>query len=113
MALRLSQAGARVAVTGRYETKNDEARRVLGADNMVLSADVTDKDSVVAAIASIVDRFGYLEVLVNNAGGFAGEWVTELTLPEWRSVIDSHLTGTFPCTKHAAARMRERGRAER
>jgi 2-deoxy-D-gluconate 3-dehydrogenase len=96
-------------VTGRKEAKNDEARRVLGPDNLVLAADVTDEASVVTTVATVVERFGRLDVLVNNAGSVAGGPVTELTLAAWRSVIDSHLTGAFLCAKYAAARMREAG----
>jgi 2-dehydro-3-deoxy-D-gluconate 5-dehydrogenase len=110
MASGLCRAGARVAVTGRNEAKNDEARRALGPDNLVLTADVTDEASVVSTVDTVVQRLGRLDVLVTNAGSFAGGSVTELTLAAWRSVIDSHLTGAFLCAKHAAARMRERGR---
>jgi 2-dehydro-3-deoxy-D-gluconate 5-dehydrogenase len=109
MALGLTRVGARVAVTGRNETKNREARKALGSTSVVLTADVTDEDSVAAAITSVVDHFGRLDVLVNNAGGFAGARVTELSLTDWRKVIDSHLTGAFLCAKHAAVRMRQQG----
>ena len=107
MALGLSAAGAQVAVTGRDEAKNDLARRALGDRGTVIRADVTDEDAVASSIASIVDRFGRLDVLVNNAGGFGGGAVTDLTLEQWRAVIDSHLTGAFLCSKHAARRMRQ------
>jgi 2-deoxy-D-gluconate 3-dehydrogenase len=110
MASGLWRAGAQVAVTGRNEAKNDEARRVLGPDNLVVTADVTEEASVVSTIDTVVQRLGRLDVLVTNAGSFAGGSVTELTLTAWRSVIDSHLTGAFLCAKHAAARMRERGK---
>lgn len=109
MASGLAGAGAWTAVTGRNEAKNDEARRALGPDNLVLTADVTDEASVVTAVDTVVDRLGRLDVLVNNAGSFAGGPIAELTLSAWRSVIDSHLTGAFLCAKYAAARMRERG----
>lgn len=103
----LSRAGARIAVTGRNEEKNDEARRALGPEALVLTADVTDEESVASAIRSVVDHLGRLDILVNNAGGFAGGPVTQLSLAAWRAVIDSHLTGAFLCAKHAAPRMRE------
>src|SRR5687768_11406014 len=47
MAMGLSRAGAKVAVTGRNEIKNDEARRVLGVSNVVVRADVTEEQSVI------------------------------------------------------------------
>lgn len=109
MAAGLARAGARVAVTGRNPGKNDEARTSLGGDHLVLTADVREEDSVAAAVRAVVDRFGRLDVLVNNAGGVAGGPVTELSLAAWRAVIDSHLTGAFLCAKHVAAHMRDQG----
>lgn len=109
MASGLASAGARVVVTGRDEEKNDRARDALGPDHAVVRADVADEDSVLSAIGSVVDRFGRLDVLVNNAGGFAGGAISELTVQQWRSVIDSHLTGAFLCSKHAARLMCDQG----
>src|SRR5690554_5849871 len=68
----LLQAGADVAVVGRDETKNHRARGVLGDRGMVLQGDVTDEDSIINSIRAVVERFGRLDVLVNNAGGFGG-----------------------------------------
>ena len=109
MASGLADAGAYVAVTGRDETKNQQAQEVLGPDCLVHRAEITDEDAVASSIAAVVERFGQLDVLVNNAGAFGGGAVTALTLERWRSVIDSHLTGAFLCSKHAAARMRQQG----
>lgn len=109
MASALADAGARVAVTGRDEAKNDRARDSLGAGGMVLYADVTDEESVASSIEDVVDRFGRIDVLVNNAGEFGGGPVAGLPLERWRAVIDSHLTGAFLCSKHAATRMRQQG----
>ena len=109
MATALARAGAVVAVTGRDPDKNKRARSMLGGGGLVIAADVTEEGSVARAVASAVDRFGRLDVLVNNAGSFGGGAVTELALDRWRSVIDSHLTGAFLCSKHAARQMRAQG----
>jgi len=108
MARGLSDAGAMVAVTGRDAEKNDEVQQVL-PDALVIAADVTDEESVAGAVRSVVECFGRLDVLVNNAGGFGGGRVTDLSLAAWRMVIDSHLTGSFLCAKYAAAHMQKQG----
>ena len=108
MASALADAGAEVAVTGRDPAKNERARSTLGG-SLVIEADVTEEDSVAGAVASVLGRFGRLDVLVNNAGAFGGGVVTELALERWRTVIDSHLTGAFLCSKHAARQMRAQG----
>lgn len=109
MATALAAAGADVAASGRDEAKNRRAGEALGPDSLILQADVTDERSVADAVAGVVARFGHLDVLVNNAGGFGGGDVTRLDLEQWHSVLDSHLTGAFLCCKHGAAQMRRQG----
>jgi 2-deoxy-D-gluconate 3-dehydrogenase len=98
----LQRAGARVAITGRDEDKNKAAGAALGDQALVLRADVTDEGDVERSITEAASTLGGLHILVNNAGGFSGGSVTELSLTGWRSVLDSHLTGSFLYTKHAA-----------
>jgi 2-deoxy-D-gluconate 3-dehydrogenase len=105
----LQRAGARVAITGRDENKNAAARAFLGDLALVLRAEVTDEGEVERAITEAASSFGGLHILVNNAGGFSGGPVTELSLTGWRSVLDSHLTGAFLCTKHAAPHLASAG----
>lgn len=97
----LQQAGARVAVVGRNPGKNDAARDVLGEGALVVEADVTDEAAVERAVDEVASAYDGLHILVNNAGGFSGGSVTELSLSGWRGVLDSHLTGAFLCAKHA------------
>jgi 2-deoxy-D-gluconate 3-dehydrogenase len=97
----LQRAGARVAIVGRNEEKNAAAGAALGDQAVVLRADVTDEAEVERAVAEAASSLGGLHILVNNAGGFHGGPVTELSLAGWRTVLDSHLTGAFLCTKHA------------
>jgi 2-deoxy-D-gluconate 3-dehydrogenase len=105
----LREAGARVAVTGRGAEKNAAMAEELGADGLVLPADVADESAVERTADAVVGRFGALDVLVNNAGGFHGGSVLDLPLEGWERVIGSHLTGSFLCAKHAARAMVRRG----
>jgi NAD(P)-dependent dehydrogenase (short-subunit alcohol dehydrogenase family) len=63
--------------------------------------EVGDEAAVQRTVATVVEWFGQLDVLVNNAGGS----VLEMTLADWNAVITSHLTGTLLCSKHAARAM--------
>jgi len=101
MAIALQQAGARIAVTGRNPAKNAAVAAEL-PDSMVLPLDVRDEAAVQRTIERVVDGFGRLDVLVNNAGQSRGGSVLEMTLDDWRAVVDTHLTGAFLCAKHAA-----------
>jgi len=106
LALGLRAAGARVAVTGRDAAKNAQVATELGPDGAVLPLDVRNEDAVAAAISAVVERFGHLDVLVNNAG--LAEWngpVTEMPRTAWDAVIETNLTGAFLCAKHAARTM--------
>jgi 2-deoxy-D-gluconate 3-dehydrogenase len=96
--------GAEVVVTGRDAAKNREAADDHGDDN-VLVADVRDEQSVAAAIATVTARHGRLDVLVNNAGVGGSYSVLDMTLDEWRLLVDTSLTGSFLCAKHAARAM--------
>jgi 2-deoxy-D-gluconate 3-dehydrogenase len=106
----LVAAGGRVAVTGRDPAKNEAVAEELGDDALVLPLDVRDESAVETALAAVVNRFGRLDVLVNNAGNFHGGPALELPKEGWDQVIQTHLTGSFLCAKHAAREMVRGGR---
>ena len=81
----------------------------LGADGLVLPGDVRDEVSVTAAVERVVQRFGHLDVLVNNAGNFVGGSVLDLDERAWHEVVETHLTGSFLWSKHAARAMVRQG----
>ena len=108
-ALALRGAGATVAVTGRNPDKNEAVAEELGASGFVYPLDVRDEAAVARTIAALVERFGHLDVLVNNAGSFHGGPVLDLPKDGWEQVIGTHLTGSFLCAKHAAREMVRRG----
>lgn len=108
VALALQSAGATAVVTGRNAGKNAAAASRFGSE-CVFEADVTDEAAVARTISLIIENFGRLDVLVNNAGGFGGGHLTDLSRESWDAVLASHLTGAFLCSKHVASDMIARG----
>jgi 2-dehydro-3-deoxy-D-gluconate 5-dehydrogenase len=112
MAKGLGSAGARVAIAARNAEKSRAAVETLarlGAEAIAVQVDVADEASVEAAIASVVDRLGRLDVLVNNAGINVRKQPQDYTLAEWRSVIDTNLTSAFLCSRAVYPLMKAAG----
>jgi len=112
MAKGLAKAGARVVVVGRNEEKSKAAVRelqALGSDALAVNVDVADEASVESMIAETVQRCGRLDILVNNAGVNIRKPAHELTLDEWRRVIDINLTSAFLCSRSAYPHMKRAG----
>lgn len=79
-----------------------------GVRTVAVPTDVTDAAAVRALFAATRDTFGRLDVLFNNAGVVArGVPLEELTVDEWRSVVDVNLTGAFLCTQQAFLLMKD------
>ena len=112
MARGLAGAGATVVVSGRNAEKSRRAvaeLAALGAQAMALEADVADEAAVNALIRGTVDRFGRLDVLVNNAGMNIRKPVQDLTLAEWHQVLDTNLTSAFLASRAAYPIMKRGG----
>jgi 2-dehydro-3-deoxy-D-gluconate 5-dehydrogenase len=112
MARGLGLAGARVAIAARNAEKSRaavEALARLGAEAIAVGVDVADEASVGAAIASVVDRLGRVDVLVNNAGINIRKPPQDYTLAEWRQVIDTNLTSAFLCAREVYPLMKAAG----
>jgi NAD(P)-dependent dehydrogenase (short-subunit alcohol dehydrogenase family) len=77
------------------------------ASALAVATDVTEPGSVAALFAAVADRWGRLDLLVNNAGVFGpGGAVDELSVEQWRAGIDTNLTGSFLCAQHAVRMMK-------
>jgi len=105
VAIALAQNGYSVVLAGRrMETLEATALEVKQADSqaLVIAADVTDPASVRELFARTKSAFGRLDLLFNNAG-ISGRAVPleDLTYEQWRSIVDTNLTGTFLCTQEA------------
>ena len=107
----LLDRGAKVVIGARDALRLREAcDRLASGDRLeAVPADVRDPDQVQTLVDRTVQRFGGLDILINNAGvGGFGE-VAEQTLEEWRAIIDTNLTGVFYCCHAAIPHLRHRG----
>jgi len=101
-ALALAKAGYTVVLTGRRQALLDAIAGQAGPASLALASDLTDPASVAALFAAVKARYGRLDLLFNNAGtGAPAIPLEDLTLLQWRTVIDTNLTGAFLCTQEA------------
>jgi len=113
IAHRLGREGARVVVAEIDPRKGGYRVERLGEEGveaLFVETDVASEPQVRAMVEAAVERFGGVDVLVNNAGvGAPRRSLFEQRLEEWRRVIDVNLTGTWLVSKYAAAEMARRG----
>ena len=98
MALALGAEGARLLLVSRNQAQLQQTAdevRALGAEADICPADVTDETQVRRVEAAAMDRFGKIQILINNAGMNIRKPVTDFTLAEWRQVQDTNLTSVF------------------
>lgn len=97
--------GYRVALMGRRREPLEQLARSHdpgGEQTLVVPGDVSRPDDVEAAFDSVIDRWGRLDLLVNNAGTNAPAVLLEdLTVADWQAVVDVNLTGAFLCVRSA------------
>ena len=109
--LALLQAGYSVVLAGRRLEPLTQTVQESGAPDsrtLVMPTDVSDPESVSALFAAAEAKFGRLDVLFNNAGvGAFAVPLEDLSYQEWRTVLDTCVTGTFLCTQHAFRIMKQ------
>jgi NAD(P)-dependent dehydrogenase (short-subunit alcohol dehydrogenase family) len=105
----LLRDGYRVALAGRRSKPLEETAEESGSapQTLVVPTDVTDEGAVLALFARVKERFGRVDLLFNNAGVFVpGFEIDELTLAQWKSMVDVNLTGAFLCAREAFRMMK-------
>jgi 3-oxoacyl-[acyl-carrier protein] reductase len=116
MALRYAEEGARVALCSRSEADLRAVADEAAGETLVLPTDVTDRDAVMAAVDTVVDAWGGVDTLVNNAGigllNLYGEGrpFHEIDAADWRRIVDVNLHGVFHCTQAVLPHMLDQGR---
>jgi NADP-dependent 3-hydroxy acid dehydrogenase YdfG len=110
-ALALARAGARVAIAARRRERLDalaERLASLGAQPLVLEADLLDEHVAQQVVADTEGRFGRLDILVNNAGVMYLEPVIEADLGRWRRMLELNVLSLIASTQAALPGMRAR-----
>jgi|SRR5215510_1410478 len=87
--------GAQVAVNVRSEERAERLANELGERAFPVAGDIRDPSTVKATVDRIIERFGHLDVLVNNAAIASGSRFEEITQHEWRDTIETNLTAPF------------------
>jgi NAD(P)-dependent dehydrogenase (short-subunit alcohol dehydrogenase family) len=108
----LLDEGANVAVTSRDEAKLRKALQTLGHEGRVthVAADIGNHEQAEAAVRHTVERFGSVDILLNNAGVNIKERAfRELTPESWRRLLSANLDGAFYCMRAAVPLMTRRG----
>ena len=102
-ALRFAREGAQVVVWARNEARGKEMEKKAAAEGLAITfdkVDTSDFEAVTAAAKRVADKFGKIDILINNAG---------ITVEQWQNVIDVNLSGTFYCCKAVLNYMLEAG----
>src|SRR5687767_9430724 len=102
MAESLGRAGATLALVARNATELGATAKELkaaGAEAEAFPADVTKEADVRRIEQAVVQRFGKVHILINNAGINIRKSITEFSLEEWNRVVDTSLTAAFLCCR--------------
>ena len=106
---RFLERGARVAVNARTRDRAEGLANELGSKAYAAPGDISDRQTVQTLVADIVQQFGRLDVLVNNAAIASATRFEQLTEDEWRATINTNLTGAFFCMQAVVAAMKRQG----
>ena len=102
----LARRGARVAVCDVQDQKAQDLAATLATDALAVRMDVRDRGSVEAAVAATIERFGRLDLLVNNAGVGIPRTIDQLDDGTWQRTLDVNLTGPFRVVQAALPELR-------
>lgn len=112
VSLALAACGASVVAADKRLVGARETVALLeakGGRGLAVDTDVTDPGAVGAMVAAALDRYGHVDILVNNAGVNVPRPTEELSLADWRAVLDVNLTGVFLCAQAAGRAMIRQG----
>ncbi|HWO95430.1 MAG TPA: 3-oxoacyl-ACP reductase FabG [Bacillus sp. (in: firmicutes)] len=107
--------GAKVALVDFDEktgTQRVEELRDAGGDAEFFKVNVADRNDVDAMVNGVIERFGKIDILINNAGITRDGFLTKLSVEDFQKVIDVNLTGVFHCTQAVVPHMIAQGKGK-
>jgi NAD(P)-dependent dehydrogenase (short-subunit alcohol dehydrogenase family) len=102
--LALARAGWTLVLAGRRIAQLEEVKAEIvagGGQALAVTTDVTDEASVKNLFDQAVAAFGRVDLVFNNAGMGGGGPIEDISLADWKKVVDTNLTGPFLCTREA------------
>lgn len=105
----LVREGHHVALVGRTVATLEESARLADGpgETMIAPADVADVAAIDGAVRRVLERWGRLDVLVNNAGlNIPHRTIAETDVDSWRAVVDANMTGIYVCSRAVLPHMR-------
>ena len=109
----LASAGSDIVVAARNEAKTAEAVRDIkekfGLRVLGLKVDVRQEESIQAGVKQVLDEFGQINILVNNAGVNIRHMPQDYAVPEWDEIMEINLRGAFLCAKTVYPAMKQAG----
>jgi NAD(P)-dependent dehydrogenase (short-subunit alcohol dehydrogenase family) len=114
IATALAKEGAKLILNYRFQEEAarrtlDELIRKYKANAEIVRADVSKEEDVSEMVKQAREKFGTIDVLINNAGVFSDSVSWKMDITKWEQVLATNLTGVFLCTKHVVPLMREKG----
>jgi gluconate 5-dehydrogenase len=114
MAAALADQGASIVLAARKlnqcQTLADDIAASFKVETLAIACDITDEAEVKAAVAAARDRFGRLDILINNAGASWSGAPEDIPLSGWNKIVDVNLTGAFVAAREAAKLMLPQGK---
>ncbi|SHJ28448.1 SDR family NAD(P)-dependent oxidoreductase [Hespellia stercorisuis] len=111
-ALAYAEAGADVAVLARRVEKLETVKADIektGRKAIAVPCDVTDEESVKTAMQTVLDTFGHIDILLNNAGVAVRGGVDSMSVEDWDKSFNTNVKGIFLASKYVVPQMKERG----
>lgn len=111
-ALAYAKAGADVALLARRVEKLNEVKAEIektGSKAAAVGCDVTNEESVKTAMQTVLDTFGHIDILLNNAGVAVRGGVDSMSVEDWDKSFDTNVKGIFLASKYVLPQMKERG----
>ena len=112
VAAAFAAVGARVVIAERNNVTGEDAVRYIreqGGEVSFIMTDVSVPGQVTAMVRATAEKYGVIDIVINNAGFGIWKSPLDLTVEEWDSVVNTNLRGAFLCAREAARFMKEHG----